>query len=56
MDRRGGRLHTAIVLGDGTFRVTTVVNGSADVNVSATTTDSSGARSDPAYTTFHPSN
>jgi hypothetical protein len=46
----------AIVGSDGTFRVTAVVNGSADVNVSATTTDGSGARSDPAYTTFHPSN
>jgi hypothetical protein len=47
---------TAIVGSDGTFRVTTFVTGSADVTVSATTTDASGARSDPAYTTFHPSN
>jgi hypothetical protein len=47
---------TAIVGSDGTFRVTTVVSGSTDVTVSATTTDGSGAKSDPAYTTFHPSN
>src|SRR5262245_1488691 len=45
---------SAIVLRDGTFSVTTVVNGSIDVTVSAHTTDSGGLKSDPAYTTFLP--
>jgi hypothetical protein len=46
----------AIVGSDGTFRMTTVVTGTTDVTVSATTTDGSGARSDPAYTSFLPTN
>jgi hypothetical protein len=46
---------TAIVLADGTFQVTTTVNGFTDVTVSAQTTDSSGLPSDPVYTTFTPS-
>jgi len=46
---------SAIVLRDGTFSVTTVVNGSTDVTVAAHTTDSGGLKSDPAYTTFLPS-
>jgi len=45
---------SAIVLADGTFRVTTVVNGFTPITVSATTTDSGGLKSDPAYTTFTP--
>lgn len=46
---------SAIVLRDGTFSVTTVVNGSTDMTVAALTTDSGGLKSDPAYTTFLPS-
>jgi hypothetical protein len=45
---------SAIVLGDGTFSVTTNVAGFTDVTVSAQTTDSSGAQSDRVYTTFTP--
>ena len=45
---------SAIVLADGTFSVTTTVAGFTDVTVSAQTTDTSGARSDPVYTTFTP--
>jgi hypothetical protein len=45
----------AIVLRDGTFSVTTVVSGPSEVTVSAQTTDSSGANSDPVSTTFQPS-
>ena len=45
---------TAIVLADGTFRVTTTVAGYTDITVSATTTDSGGLKSSPAYTTFTP--
>jgi hypothetical protein len=47
---------TAVVLHDGTFRVTTVVDVSGDITVTATATDRDGATSDPAYTTFSPSN
>ena len=47
---------TAVVLQDGTFRVTTVVDVRGDVTVTATVTDANGATSDPAYTTFNPSN
>jgi hypothetical protein len=46
----------AIVGSDGTFQVTTVVTGTTDITVSATTTDGSGAKSDPAYTSFLPTN
>ena len=46
---------TAIVLADGTFRVTTVVYGFTDLTVKAQTTDSGGLKSDPVYTTFTPS-
>ena len=45
---------TAVVESDGSFRVTTVVNGLADVTVMAQTTDSQGAKSSPVYTTFSP--
>ncbi len=46
---------SAVVQPDGTFQVTTFVSGSSDVTVQATVTDSQGATSDPAYTTFTPS-
>ena len=46
---------TATVQRDGTFAVTTVVSGQADVTVRAQTTDAAGATSDPAQTTFTPS-
>ena len=45
---------SAIVEKDGTFRVTTTVNGAFDITASATTTDSGGLKSSPAYTTFTP--
>ena len=45
---------TAIVDKDGNFRVTTTVAGNVDITVSATTTDSGGLKSSPAYTTFTP--
>jgi hypothetical protein len=45
---------TAIVERDGTFRVTTTVNGFVAITVSATATDSGGLRSTPVYTTFTP--
>jgi hypothetical protein len=45
---------TAIVEADGTFRVTTTAAGVSDITVSATTTDSGGLKSSPAYTTFTP--
>jgi hypothetical protein len=47
---------TAIVQKDGTFRVTTTVFAPGDVTVTAKVTDWSGLTSDPAYTTFTPSN
>jgi len=47
---------TAVVLRDGTFSVTTTVAASGDITVSATVTDRDGATSNPAYTTFSPSN
>ena len=47
---------TAVVLRDGTFRVTTTVIAPGDITVSATVTDRDGATSSPAYTTFSPSN
>lgn len=46
---------SATVRADGTFQVTGVVTGSTDVTVVAQVTDSQGATSDPAYTTFTPS-
>jgi hypothetical protein len=47
---------TAVVLRDGTFSVTTTVDASGDITVSATVTDANGATSNPVYTTFSPSN
>jgi hypothetical protein len=44
----------AIVGQDGTFSTTTRLVAIGSVSVSATTTDSSGAKSDPVYTTFTP--
>ncbi len=44
----------AIVGRDGTFSTTAVVNAVGSVTVSATTTDSGGARSEPVYTSFTP--
>jgi hypothetical protein len=44
----------AIVQRDGTFSTTTVVNAVGSVTMSATTTDSGGATSQPVYTTFTP--
>jgi hypothetical protein len=46
---------SAVVQSDGTFQVSTFVSGSSDVTVEASVTDSQGATSDPAYTTFTPS-
>jgi hypothetical protein len=45
----------AIIQRDGTFSTTVVVSAVGTVTVSATTTDSGGARSEPVYTTFTPS-
>lgn len=47
---------TAIVLRDGSFQVTTTVTSKGDVTVSATVTDAEGLTSNPAYTTFAPTN
>src|SRR5262249_25208650 len=47
---------SATVGGDGTLSVTTVVSGTSDITVRATTTDPFGAQSAPAYATFTPSN
>jgi len=44
----------AIVRDDGTFQVTTTVMATGDLTVMARVTDSLGATSDPAYTTFTP--
>lgn len=46
---------SATVQANGTFQVTAVVTGTSDVTVMAQVTDSQGATSDPAYTTFMPS-
>src|SRR5262245_27667696 len=44
----------AIVRDDGSFQVTTAVMSAGDVTVVARVTDGFGATSDPAYTTFTP--
>lgn len=44
----------AIVGQDGTFSTTTRVVAGGSITVSATTTDSSGAKSDAVYTSFTP--
>jgi hypothetical protein len=50
----GGVTATAIVGDDGTFRVTTTAGGVVPITVTATVTDTLGATSDPAQTTFTP--
>jgi hypothetical protein len=50
----GGVTATAIVGDDGTFRVTTTAAGTVPITVTATVTDTLGATSDPAQTTFTP--
>jgi hypothetical protein len=47
---------SAIVQNDGTFHVTIELHSPHEVTVSATVTDVHGAKSNPVYTTFTPSN
>jgi hypothetical protein len=50
----GGISVTAVVLRDGSFRVTTTASGDQAITVTATVKDSLGATSNPAQTTFTP--
>src|SRR5829696_1377238 len=50
----GGVTASAIVGEDGTFRVTTTAGGVVPITVTATVTDTLGATSAPAQTTFTP--